>query len=364
MSIAAPSLVAPTLCLGPVLGVGLAAPQQGGGWWPRGAVYAADFRKHRYMAGGSSITPASAFSLTRDGEALAPDSSGSYQTFAAHVPARTDLGLFLSPAVSNAIPDNTGSGASLSTTDALNGLPASWGQARVDGTSICGRIVRVGNSGGLPSLDLRLWGTSTATDLQIFFSNADSHHLTVTPGAGTAVLYGLNLAVVAGSLANVTCRTRLTELATGNTYLTKQIETVVPPAVSATASSLARFGKTWTVQNSSTARLRGGLELSLSGAFDLTLRIAGAHLEVTAAASIAARGLAAPVPTRGSAVTRPADALTLHLPRGTRTITLTAGTGATLALDTSAATAAGPASISVPVSPFGASPLISATGWR
>ncbi|MEH0071618.1 hypothetical protein V6L77_16965 [Pannonibacter sp. Pt2-lr] len=77
-----------------MLGLGLAAPQQGSGWWPRGALYAADFRKHRYMAGGRSITPAAAFSLTRGGEALAPDSAGSYQGFAAHVPARTDLGLF------------------------------------------------------------------------------------------------------------------------------------------------------------------------------------------------------------------------------------------------------------------------------
>lgn len=364
MSTAASLLAAPSLCLGPVLGLGLAAPQQGSGWWPRGAVYAADFRKHRYMAGGSSITPAAAFSLTRNGEALAPAASGSYTSFAAQVPARTDLGLFLAPAISNAIPDNTGAGASLSTSDSLNGLPASWGQSRVDGTSIYGRIVRIGETGGLPSLDLRLWGSSTATDLQIYFSSSDSQHLSVTAGSSASVLYGLNLALAAGSLANVTCRMRLTELTTGNVYLTKQIENVVPPAVAATAVGLARFGRNWTVQNSSTARLRAGLELSLAGAFDLTLRIAGAHLEVTAAANIAARGLAAPVPTRGSAVTRSADALTLHLPQGTRSVTLTAASGATLSLDASAATTSGPAGISVPASPFGASPLISATGWR
>ena len=361
MSAAVPSLAAPSLCLGPMLGLGLAAPMQGGGWWPRGALYAADFRKHRYMTGGRSITPAAAFSLTRGGEALAPDSTGSYQGFAAHVPARTDLGLFLSPAVSNAIADSTGTGASLSTTDTLNGLPGSWGQSRVDGSTIRARITAKGSFGGLPYVDVRFWGNSTATDLQLYFSNAEDQHLGITAGSSAAVLSNLNLVLAAGSLGNVTCRLRLTELAAGNVYLTKQLETVVP---SAAALELAHFSKNWTVQNSGTSRLRFGLELTLSGAFDLTLRIAGAHLELSPAASLSARGLAAPVPTRGSPVLRPADALTLHLPQGTRSVTLTAATAATLTLDTSAATAAGPAGLSVPESPFGAAPLVTAVGWR
>lgn len=362
MSAAVPSLAAPSLCLGPMLGLGLAAPMQGGGWWPRGALYAADFRKHRYMTGGRSITPAAAFSLTRGGEALAPDSTGSYQGFAAHVPARTDLGLFLSPAVSNAIADSTGTGASLSTTDTLNGLPGSWGQARVDGSTISARIIRLGEYNGIPSVDVRFWGNSFAIDAQVHFSKAEAEHMRAT--AGTNVLYGLDIARTAGSLVNVSCRLRLTEQSSSNGYLNKQTEAVSPPLLTANAAGLVRFERNWTVQNAATASVRAGLELAFYGAFDLTLRFAGAHLELSPAASLSARGLAAPVPTRGSPVLRPADTLTLHLPQGTRSVTLTAATGATLTLDTSAATAAGPAGLSVPESPFGAAPLVTVVGWR
>lgn len=359
MSAAVPSLAAPSLCLGPVLGLALATPQRRGGWWPRGALYAADFRKHRYMAGNRSISPAAAFSLARGGEALAPSLDGSYQSFAAHEPARTDRGLFLSPAVSNAIPDNTGEGATLSTMDTLNNMPATWRQSRVDGAAISGRIVQVGSDRGLPSVDIRLWGTSTASDLQIFFSSSELTHMPVTPGS--PVLFGIHLGVTGGSLANVSCRLRLSEMNASNVFLFKHLETVVPPAHA--QAGLARFEINRTVQNAATAGVRAGLEFGLFGTFDMTLRLAGAHLEATTAATLAARGLSAPVPSRGMAVSRPADALTLHLPRGTRAVVLTAETGATLELGTAAETSAGPASIAVPSSPFGAIPLVSATGW-
>lgn len=361
MSAAIPSLAAPSLCLGPVLGLGLTAPQRRGGWWPRGALYAADFRKHRYMAGGRSITPASAFSLTRGGEALAPALDGSYQGFAADVPSRTDLGLFLSPPVSNAIADSTGAGATLSTTDTLDGLPGSWGQSRVDGSNIRARITAKGNIGGLPYVDVRFWGSSTVTDLQLSFSNGEGTYMPSSPGS--AVLYGLNLALVAGTLTNAICRLRLTELTASSAYLSRQVEPVTPLPPAATAAGLARYERSWTVENATAARLRAGIELSLSGVFDLTLRLAGAHLETTTAATLNARGLSAPVLTRGSAVSRPEDALTLHLPQGTAAVVLTAGTGATLEITTAYATGTGPASIAVPSSPFGTSPLISATGW-
>lgn len=76
-------------------------------WWPADATFAIDFTSGLAMRNRVICPLAEAMSLTRPSAKLARDSAGRWHSFAANVPAITDLGLSIEPERTNLVLANT-----------------------------------------------------------------------------------------------------------------------------------------------------------------------------------------------------------------------------------------------------------------
>ncbi|WP_332699071.1 phage head spike fiber domain-containing protein [Devosia sp.] len=89
-------------------GLGLSDTQIGPRhWWPADATFAIDFASGIAMRNRVICPLAEAMSLTRPSAKLARDSTGRWHSFAANVPAITDLGLSIEPERTNLVLANT-----------------------------------------------------------------------------------------------------------------------------------------------------------------------------------------------------------------------------------------------------------------
>jgi hypothetical protein len=285
--------------------------------WPAGALYAADFIENRYMRDGAPVVAAAAFAFTRASGKRAADRNGIWQAFAADVPARTDRGVLIEPAASNGLPNTALAGAVPGTTDLLDGLPANWTRSKIDGTNIKGRLLALATWRGLPAMTLRLWGSSTVDDAQVLFAATTDMALAKNDTA----IASLFTQLLAGSTANVSTRLRLTEQDAAGTYVGKQLSLFTP-----TADGTRAFER-FTIAGAATARATTTLEFALSGAFDLTLRIAAPQMEKSAATQPSSPIITGMVPAP-----RAADALTLKLPDAPCDVTLNLDGGSSLML--------------------------------
>lgn len=285
--------------------------------WPVGALYAADFIENRYMRDGAPIAAAAAFSFTRASGKRAADSHGTWQEFAADVPARTDRGVFIEPAASNGLPNTALADALPSTTDLLDGLPSNWTRSKIDGTSIKGRLLGLETWRGLPAMTLRLWGSSTVDDAQVLFAATTD----MVVAKNDTVIASLFAQLLAGSTANVSTRLRLTEQDATGAYVGKQLSLFTP-----TADGTRAFER-FTIAGAATARATTTLEFALTGAFDLTLRIAAPQMEKSTATQPSS-----PIITGAVPAPRAADALTLKLPDAPCDVTLNLDGGSSLML--------------------------------
>lgn len=271
-------------------------------FWPEGARFAADFRAHRYMKAGAICAPGDAFSVARGTARLARDSAGHWRAFAANIPARTDIGLSISKAGINGIRNSAMAGAA----PGMPGvLPTHW----IFGGGLAGatyRIVGMGNVQGLPYLDIRIAGmTTAASGVAIRF---DTHGIFAAK-QGDDVNFSCHIALVDGTMAGFNIvRTCIVEhradTSTAHTHYPASIRDALGPG-------MERFSVSRRLAHAETASARADLEMTFGSgqALDMTLRIAVPQLEYGTAAS-------APIPTSGTVATRDADTLTLHLPAG------------------------------------------------
>lgn len=300
---------------GPNLGLGTPPVSA---WWPAGARFAADFVNDRYMRGGANIAAASAYTLVRASAKYAEDSAASWRVFGPNMLARTDRGALIEPAAQNLIANSSFVGAQLSATDMLDGLPTGWDLSKIDGIGVKARIVAIGPWLGLPSITVRLWGSSTVSDAELrgfVWSNLPSN---VAAVQGDIFAQNLIIQRVGGSNTNFVSRLRLVERNNAGTYLQHHSIPFTPSALPQRVSSSTTLG------SATTARVLGGLEFALSGSFDITLRIAAAQFIKTNRTVPTS-----PILTTTATASRTADSLTLHLGGGSQTMTAIFDDGST-----------------------------------
>lgn len=284
--------------------------------WPAGASFAAHFAGDAYSRAGMFVPPVSAFSLARSTKKWAQGARGEWHQFAAHHPAITDLGLSVETQSTNLVPNAGNWGAAQSATDRLDGLPAGWNGAKFDGTTVCGRVLGTGNLLGLPALVIRLWGDAAVGDAEIRWFAWGSLSSNIEAVQGDELLVSLYVQRVAGSMAGVTPRMRITERDASGAYLVKQIRDISP------GPEPARLAHVFTISDAHTARTAAGFEFAFDGAFDVTLAVAAVQIEKNAGTDPSS-----PIITYGAPDTRAADSLTLHLPDAPTALTLEGANG-------------------------------------
>lgn len=277
-------------------------------WWPHDAVYAADFANHRYMKSGRHCTSGDVFAVARDTASRARDSNGYWHEFAASIPARTDLGLFISNAATNGIRNSAMTGA---VAGSPGHLPYLWTFVGGSGIDVC-EVTGTGTSHGLPYIDIKIAGVTTAASgIALAF---DTHGV-FSAGKGDDATFSFYGALIAGSLEGVDIiRTRLIEHSADGSVVHTHYP---PPMGEGLDASIQRFSMTREVHSLDAASLSADLVLTFGNgqALDLTLRIAAPQLEEGVEAT-------APILSSGTLGFRDADTLTLHLPPGSHDLVI------------------------------------------
>ena len=261
-------------------------------WWTSGAIFAADFVNDRYMRDGVNITRDEALTVTRPSPKLARTLAGQWLSFPADTLARTDRGASIEPASINYVQNSTMAGTA----------PTGW-TIPTSSNGLVRQIVAVGTSNGLPHIDIRFSGTTTAESfLNLYLCPG---YVPTLPGDTWSL--SCNIALIAGSLSglipSLACRLRaamfnasagyLGELMTNPTLDFSQGEVMqVQSAVATNAAvrSLSPYLQFW-------------YENAVS--IDFTVRIRGPQFEPSAPTS--------QILTTAGVGTRAADAIQANL---------------------------------------------------
>ena len=127
-------------------------------WWTPGAIFAADFVNDRYMRDGVNISRDAALTVTRPSPKLARTLAGEWLSFPPNTLARTDRGASIEPASTNYVQNSTMAGA---IPGAPGTAPTGW-TVPTSSNGLVRQITAVGTSKGLPHIDIRFSGTTTA----------------------------------------------------------------------------------------------------------------------------------------------------------------------------------------------------------
>lgn len=283
------------------IAAGKLTPHAPGTWWPQQAIYAADFVADRYMVNGVEVPATQAFSFTRASAKLAPDQAGVYRGFASNELARTDRGAWLEPASTNHIRNNINVGALAGTVT----LPNNWSVLTSAGLSR--EVVGLGTQGGLPFMDLRLFGTAnTAGPFQLAMETASA----IAAAPGETWTFSAFVQMITMTAPPLSTRLRLREDSSTGTNLAVREATV------ASGSGLDRYADSFVIGNAATAYVRPCLAFGVANgaSYDFLFRIGLASLEKLESEST-------PIATSAVAVSSEADTLVLDLPAGSWRIT-------------------------------------------
>ena len=199
-----------------MLGVNLAAARRTGAWWSPGAVFAADFVNDRYMRNGVGITRAEALTITRASSKLAQTAAGQWLSFPPDTLARTDLGASIEPAATNYIQNSIMAGAVAGTPGTI---PAGW-TVPASANGLLRQVVGVGATRGLPHVDIRFSGTTTAESF-VNIDLAGANYVPTLPGDAWSL--SCSVALIAGSLSGLNpalaCRLRTAMFTAANGYI-------------------------------------------------------------------------------------------------------------------------------------------------
>lgn len=184
-------------------------------WWTSGAIFAADFVNDRYMRDGVNITRDAALTVTRPSPKLARTVAGQWLSFPPDTLARTDRGASIEPASTNYVQNSTMAGAVPGTPGTA---PTGW-TVPTSANGLTRQIVAVGTSNGLPHIDIRFSGTTTAES----FLNIQLCPVYIPTLPGDIWSLSCNIALIAGSLSGLipalACRLRAAMLNASSGYI-------------------------------------------------------------------------------------------------------------------------------------------------
>jgi hypothetical protein len=181
-------------------------------------------------------------------------------------------------------------------------LPTNWTLNAA--TGLTREVVGSGVANGLPYVDIRVYGTPTATTGQLIAVETANG---VPASSGQTWTSSASLALVGGSTTGLT-NLRWNVAATNGTSPTESSSTSIISTISGT---LQRFTTTRTLNNAGTTNIRAGVEYNYSSGvpIDFTVRIAAPQMEQ---ALFASTPILPPVGTPGDS-TRGADLITAAL---------------------------------------------------
>lgn len=197
------------------------------------------------------------------------NSGGSYLSYPANVPVRTDLGLQTVPTRTNSIRNNSMVGAVAGTPGTL---PTNWATSS---TGLTRSIVGTGTENGIPYIDIRFAGTTGATFGSINLDTSTG----ITAANGQNWTMSSTLSLVGGSLTNVTGpKHEVGQNDSGGAFLSNLTGSVL-----AITASPTRFSTTFSTNNASTAFVQPRVTFSWTSgvAVDFTIRVAAPQLEGT-----------------------------------------------------------------------------------
>jgi hypothetical protein len=272
-------LLAPTLLLNAGSGAAIARP-----------TFSRDFAGEETLNNGTGP----AITFTRASNATFFDANGTLQTASNDAPrfdhsGGSSLGLLIEEARTNSIRNSQAGGAAVG---APGTLPTNWGTVGITGGADVSReIVATGTEAGMSYVDLRLYGTASASMFVGFDTTTG-----IVAADGQTWSGSVYVKLVAGSMANIgSVRVQVRANDVSGSTLQSGTTTFTPSA------SLARYSHTLVFNSASIARTRFGLAFfDAVGAIDLTLRIAAPQLELGAFPT-------SYIPTTTAAATRAAD---------------------------------------------------------
>ena len=291
-----------------MLGVNLAAARRTGAWWSPGAVFAADFVNDRYMRNGVGITRAEALTITRASSKLAQTAAGQWLSFPPDTLARTDLGASIEPAATNYIQNSIMAGAVAGTPGTI---PAGW-TVPASANGLLRQVVGVGATRGLPHVDIRFSGTTTAESF-VNIDLAGANYVPTLPGDAWSL--SCSVALIAGSLSGLNpalaCRLRTAMFTAANGYIG---ELMANPTLDFSGGEVFQT-QSATVSNGSARLLSPYFQFWYASGVgvDFAVRICAPQLERMA--------ITTPIPTTAGTSTRQADTVALMLPTAGQLVT-------------------------------------------
>lgn len=260
-----------------------------------GASFHADFINNR-VYGASDI--ATAFPVTRSGTAYADDSANLWTSVSADTLRRTDKGLRIEESRTNSIRNNAMQGATVGVIGSGGVLPTNLVISNTGGLSR--EVTGFGTDSGVDYLDLRLFGTTSGTALNIAFEGGTQIAAVQNQ---TWSLAG-NTSIVGGTLANITTiRYLIIENSNVGAVLSSS-SLVFTPTTAAFSGQRRSLSYTFPTATAAFAFPRFDLLFSAGVAINITLRIGWPQMELGA-------GSTSPIRTTSATVARSADAVTL-----------------------------------------------------
>lgn len=234
--------------------------------------------------------------VTRAGVATYIDSNGDLQN-AVENTQRVDYstgvaGLLVEESRTNSLVNSTNVGAAVGSPGTL---PTNW---TINTSGLVSEVVAIGSENGVNYIDVKLSGTTTATNPLVGFQ---AYGL-ITAAQNEQWAFSSWLKIVSGSTANISSIVFFAQERTSTGTLTANL---LGSALSIDGT-LSRLNHVFTITNASTERLQPLLRLNAASgvAIDITLRIGMPQVEKGAFPT-------SYIPTEASAVTRNADVATV-----------------------------------------------------
>jgi hypothetical protein len=270
-------------------------------WWTPGAIFAADFVNDRYMRDGVNISRDAALTVTRPSPKLARTLAGEWLSFPPNTLARTDRGASIEPASTNYVQNSTMAGA---IPGAPGTAPTGW-TVPTSSNGLVRQITAVGTSKGLPHIDIRFSGTTTAESfLNLYLCPG---YVPTLPSDSWSL--SCNIALIAGSLSGLiptlACRLRAAMFNASAGYLG---ELMTNPTLDFTHGEVMQV-QSAVVTNAAVRFLSPYVQFWYENAasIDFTVRIRAPQFEPSAPTS--------QILTTAGAGTRAADAIQANLPQ-------------------------------------------------